>query len=216
MPKVNNPLEFVITVASTSNLTKDNMADTKEEQTDNVVDINQKKPVDEALPNVQWIRDTCPSCGLVSALDRDFFLAKFRGYSQIYCPNGHTGRLDEKYIRTVTCKMGHSVEGYEKETCITCGITHMVPQDFIKSCAMNYGKFYCPNGCVQQFKRPPPPAPPPKTEADIDYEKLLNYHSALSSIASLVPKFGKNKQYLKLAINAARNALDLSKLKETT
>lgn len=189
------------------------MGETKMGQ-DNVLTLGPPEPIESFVPDVPWIRDPCNYCGIVIAMDRDFFLSRLRGNESLYCPNGHHGRLDESYIKTVTHTMKHSVEGYRKNTCGKCGITYMAPEEFFKSREENCETFYCPNGCPRVFIKPEPPPPPPKTEADIDYEKMINYHQALSGIALLKPKFGKTKQSLKLAINMARNALELSKLKE--
>lgn len=157
--------------------------------------------------------DLCIHCGVVYLVPKAFMetrIKKKTAPNSIWCPNGHSGQMTRDWEETAK-KNCPPIDTFVKITCDGCATPFMVPREFDERKHSNYSTFFCPGGCRQSYQRP---APPPKTEEQVDYSKMLSYHSALASIALLKPTTFGNKKKLKLAINIARNAIDLEALKE--
>lgn len=161
-----------------------------------------------------YFRDTCSVCGVTSALPTEFTLSRIDCKRDIYCPNGHTGTMSKRYVEEMIDKIKIPWENFVKENCGACGIHFQLEKGLQEHLKKSGKKFFCPNGCKVNYTPPPPPGPPPKTEADIDYEKLINFHNALGQIAGLEPKAFKNKKLLRTAILIAKNALALEKIRD--
>jgi len=165
-------------------------------------------------PITDYTKITCTTCALVFCVTNDF--AKSRKYTKVvfYCPNSHHLQYGTNPLQDAP----HTapIEAYVRLTCGNCSIQYLVTTAFESNQKRTHKTFKCPNGHNQQFPpevKPPPPPPPPLTPEQVDYTKMIAYHEALSRIALFKPGF-LNKKSLRLAINIARNAIELSKLKE--
>ncbi len=156
------------------------------------------------------IADSCTSCGMLWIMPAEFVQCKVEAKEgKISCPNGHFGAYSQKTI-DIAQRCLLSLDTYHKITCCTCGLVFMVTKEFEQTRRETLKPFWCPNNHSQIYTQPKKKEEP-KTLQEVDYTKMIQYHSALSGIVLLDPK---NKKNLKLAINIARNAIDLAALKE--
>jgi hypothetical protein len=170
----------------------------------------------DIFPNIPdpYFRDTCHECGVTSAISTEFVLSRIKSKKSVFCPNGHTGKMDKEYVVSRLDKVSIPWDQFTQLNCGNCGISFQLEKGLHKDRKENGKSFTCPNGCERAFLKPEKPLIS-KTEADIDYEKLICYHNALGVIAALTPELFQNKKLLKRAILIARNALDLEKFRKT-
>jgi hypothetical protein len=125
------------------------------------------------------------------------------------CPNGHRGKYSST-TAAIAKKNVRPAECYEPMICGKCAMTFWVLKEFKKLRKEDGEGWWCPGGHCRVYTKPEEP----KTEAQVDYGKMIQYHDALARIATIKPKFGRRKKDLKLIINIARSVLALAEMKE--
>lgn len=167
----------------------------------------------------RYVPDTCANCGVRWLVPAEFIEAMKYAGGGICCPNGHNGSYSSRTVE-IAKKTPRPLDTYHKVTCTDCGLDFLITKEMYEAKDRSRpSSIFCPNKHRLYYKEPEKPKeapkpPVPKTEADIDYEKMITYFNALSGIALMKPEIFKNKKLLKTAINMARNALDLAKLKD--
>lgn len=161
----------------------------------------------DGKPVVMGTPDTCARCGILWIMPTEFFETR-RPDGNLCCPNGHSGGYSAKTAAIAKKNVRH-ISSYERLVC-KCGLDFWMLKEMVQLRREDHANFYCPAGHVNNFPEPVVP----RTPEEIDYSTMLQYHEALARIVLLKPGMFRNKKELKLAINIARNALSLEKLKD--